>query len=168
MRALVAELEAICENVPEGCTPADARVLREANHRLTNDFFNTLQKLKAADDERDALRSRVAELEAQAQAVEDSEICAMAELMMIHDRFMRGVLTKEIMIDAVNRVGKESIAKIKADAERYRWLRSEIENGAVQGVSGALVELYDETMYDDGDELDAAIDAAMAKEQGDE
>lgn len=52
------------------------------------------------------------------------------------------------------------------DAERYRWLRSEIENGAVQGVSGALVELYDETMYDDGDELDAAIDAAMAKEQG--
>lgn len=53
------------------------------------------------------------------------------------------------------------------DAERYRWLRSEIENGAVQGVSGALVELYDETMYDDGDELDAAIDAAMAKEQGD-
>lgn len=56
---------------------------------------------------------------------------------------------------------------LRADAERYRWLRSEIENGAVQGVSGALVELYDETMYDDGDELDAAIDAAMAKEQGD-
>lgn len=53
---------AIADNIPEGCTPADANVLREANHRLTNDFFNTLQKLKAADDEREALRSRVAKL----------------------------------------------------------------------------------------------------------
>ena len=30
-------LKSICENVPEGCTPADARVLREANHALVDE-----------------------------------------------------------------------------------------------------------------------------------
>jgi hypothetical protein len=30
----IAELEGICQSVPEGCTPADAAVLREANHTL--------------------------------------------------------------------------------------------------------------------------------------
>lgn len=69
-------------------------------------------------DEAERLQARVAELESQAQAVEDSEICAGAELMMVHDRFMRGVLTKEIMVDAVNRAGKKSIARIKAEAIR--------------------------------------------------
>lgn len=54
------------------------------------------------------------------------------------------------------------------DAARYRWLCAEIENGAVEGVSGALVELYDESMYDNGDELSAAIDAAIEKERTNE
>ena len=50
------------------------------------------------------------------------------------------------------------------DAERYRWLCNEVGNGAKDGVSGALVEIFGESY--DSDELDDAIDAAMAKEQG--
>lgn len=77
-----------------------------------------IQYFKAAISERDELRRRVAALEAQAQAVEDSEACAGAALMLVHDRFMRGVLTKEIMIESVNSVGTKSIARIKAEAVR--------------------------------------------------
>lgn len=51
------------------------------------------------------------------------------------------------------------------DAARYRWLCEEIENGAVYGVSGALVELFDDTIYDNGVELSAAIDAAIKEQQ---
>lgn len=44
----IAGLEAICKNVPDGCTPADARVLRKANHDLIDRVFaleNAAKKL---------------------------------------------------------------------------------------------------------------------------
>ena len=76
MQSRVAELEAICENVPEGCTPADARVLREANHRLIAEVVNlekraairgelcraTLKSKAEIEKERDGLAAKCAEL----------------------------------------------------------------------------------------------------------
>lgn len=88
-----------------------AEGLAKQNKEMAENFI-------ALKQERDELRRRVAALEAQAQAVEDSEACAGAALMLVHDRFMRGVLTKEIMIEAVNSVGTRSIARIKAEAVR--------------------------------------------------
>lgn len=77
MQSRVAELEAICENVPEGCTPADARVLREANHRLIAEVVNlekraairgelcraTLKSKAEIEKERDGLAAKCAERE---------------------------------------------------------------------------------------------------------
>lgn len=71
MQSRVAELEAICENVPEGCTPADARVLREANHRLIAEVVN-LEKRAAIRGElcRATLKSK-AEIEKERDALMD-------------------------------------------------------------------------------------------------
>lgn len=233
LQARVAELEAICENVPEGCTPADARVLREANHALVDEAAQAkwhkdiaeaallsvekerdgllsqlpegmkhctiifkecdkghgwltatnwvqhgcpkcefdriveekheLQRLRRqssnmvsalhleacqwrlkaekAEQERDGLAAKCAELERQAQAIEDSETCAGAALMLVHDRFLRGVLTKEMMIDAANSVGTRSIARIKANAVRDAILalsaECDFKSGAIASVTGS-------------------------------
>lgn len=81
LQARVAEFEAICENVPEGCTPADARVLRESNHKLADEVeiqkehvkkFAALAEANAdlcdrVTKERDELRRRVAAVERSAE-----------------------------------------------------------------------------------------------------
>lgn len=60
------------------------------------------------------------------------------------------------------------IADLARDAGRYRWLREKIAAGS-DGNDGnwtALVEITDgysnSDMYDDGKELDAALDSAMS------
>lgn len=60
MHAMIAERDKLQSIVsaefPEGCTPADARVLREANHALAAESFSFQQEC-------DQLRAMVAELE---------------------------------------------------------------------------------------------------------
>lgn len=50
------------------------------------------------------------------------------------------------------------VEALKRDAERYRWLR-ELDGGAIYHLLGACDGIYQE-------KVDAAIDAAMAKESG--
>lgn len=103
------------------------RLRRQSSNMVSALHLEACQwRLKAekAEQERDGLAAKCAELEKQAQAVEDSETLAGAALMLVHDRFMRGVLTKEIMSEAVNSVGTRSVARIKAEAvrEAVEWL----------------------------------------------
>lgn len=52
------------------------------------------------------------------------------------------------------------------DAARYRWLREEVANAAIEGVSGAFVSIFTDDGIDVPEELDAAIDAARASLDG--
>lgn len=61
-------------------------------------------------------------------------------------------------------IGNDELAALRRDAERYRWLRNAIAEAATE-TRGAYVELAGEKAYDVPEELDAAIDAAMAKEK---
>lgn len=153
-------LRALVDNIQEGCTPADAKVLREANHRMTNDFFNTLQKLKAADDERDALRSRVAELES--QLPEGMKHCT---ILFRECEKGHGWLTASNWVQHCCPTCERN--KLRADAVRYRWLRSNnVGPSQIEKVSDDRNPPYFTLKCEA--ELDAAIDAAMTKEQGDE
>lgn len=62
--------------------------------------------------------------------------------------------TDMLMIDAANEIARlrDENAKLRADAERYRWLRDHAEAADWEMIG-----------YQDTDKTDAAIDAAMQK-----
>ena len=112
LQSRVAELEAICENVPEGCTPADARVLREANHRLIAEVVN-LEKRAAIRGElcRATLKSK-AEIEKE----RDGLAAKLAHLESLSaDELLRPVVLLE---DVQIGPSDKALAKLKADAVR--------------------------------------------------
>lgn len=63
---------------------------------------------------------------------------------------------------------QEENARLREDAERYRWLRSDDAErigactgfGCIDVGASGVAYTYEESLY--GDELDAAIDAAIA------
>lgn len=44
-----------CDNIPEGCTPTDARVLREANHKLADELEKVRNKFKTYKEVKERL-----------------------------------------------------------------------------------------------------------------
>lgn len=57
---------------------------------------------------------------------------------------------------------RSEVAELEKDAARYRWLREQTEAPVLD--ARAFVEIDDSAAIDSGDELDAAIDAAMEGE----
>ncbi len=51
-------------DVPEGCTPEDARVLRRANHKLAQTTQELLARAQHAEDVVEAAKERIGKLEA--------------------------------------------------------------------------------------------------------
>jgi hypothetical protein len=96
--------------------------------------------LREADAEIERLRARVASLEESLHYAN-----GVADLAMKHRD------------DAENRV-----AELEQDAERYRWLRQ--RDLETIGVGGVFAGMTPENIVLNGDDLDNAIDAALAKD----
>ena len=134
MQARVAELEAICENVPEGCTPADARVLREANHAMVDEVARLNSLCESLNDTARHNFSVAVEIGEKLQSEKWHKDVAEAALLSV-EKERDGLASKlKLVIDcgdsccdeyckdewelAVNASADKAIAKLKADAVR--------------------------------------------------
>ena len=75
-----------------------------------------------------------------------------------HHGGQRGIEAERDRLKAEN-------AKLRRDAERYRWLRNKSEFGTRHDPAVYKDGPTDDLDFFHGDELDAAIDQAMTKEQ---
>lgn len=68
--------------------------------------------------------------------------------------------------DEMNAKLQRELAEARRDAERYRWLRQDTSDWWASGICEQLGSMGDIAGRLTNDHLDAAIDAAMAKERG--
>jgi hypothetical protein len=164
---LAAEVRRLQGISPEGCTPADARKLREANHALAvevHEFRQDAARFRfLCDDHADpAVRVRVRELIRRLPVMSLSAVRADVDLI-VAEFAASGVpapTAGDAGGDAEAQADMQDLHDMATDAARYRWLRTPPNNinPVIYGPTGGLLRR--------DDYLDAAIDAARDAQQG--
>lgn len=143
------DVEAILDTIPEGCTPTDAKVLREANHAVADEVATVTQ-------ERDEARAECSRLEAalQNQRVAEIEIQSKCEDAQAECERLRAEVAKQTKMaeDMTDCVGM-----LYADAERYRWLTEDHADPAMREQCRGIIDRMSVRSYS---ATSAAIDAA--------
>lgn len=102
--------------------------------------------LHAPTDVERAMVAEIAELRARVEALEPND-------------------QRQLFVIGGQRLGKSAVLELQCNAARYRWLRDRADKMA--GTAAPMVASLDPagrmTALLDGDELDAAIDLAMAR-----
>jgi regulator of replication initiation timing len=127
----LAEIEILrkqLEDIPEGCTVADAKKLREANHALAIENFELKKKLEAADAEIKRLESawhvetlnRKDQLIAEQEAENDRLKQIIREALEIHPVYLNPMPQQAAAIPEYNEnVPADCLSPTVAKARRY-------------------------------------------------
>ncbi|HLV16000.1 MAG TPA: hypothetical protein VKY70_00865 [Pseudomonas sp.] len=158
---------------PEAKHQPDAFEIARHSKRLVEQLR---EELSAATAERDQLRAEAERLRMQLAAcgvvalANTPESAAKARDM--HPDYMSASCQDVMRVVDREMALRAEVEALRKDAERYRWLRKgESDDVAVVRGLGAMdygmsAVAYTHSEEIDGDDLDAAIDAAMAAKEG--